>query len=122
MISSGKTRCDWSATTWLLLFLCISLLGWRYNSRLEQYRPPAAGSSATISIFDANERNYESAHATRQQVRAISEEGDLLDRVARPELPVQPTPRGAFDRPALPSDTSLYSVSLFSNPPPPSFA
>jgi len=67
MSPSEKRQFSWSATTWLLLLLCLSLLGWRYNTRLEQYRISAPGSSVTISIFDANERNYALAHGTGTQ-------------------------------------------------------
>ncbi len=118
---SGTGRSEWSSTSWLLLLLCISLLGWRYSSRLEQYRPSATGPSATVSTFDANERNYESARATRLQSRALSEERDRIGCFGRPELLIQIISRRPPDRPAVPRYTLAYSVSLFSNPPP-SFA
>jgi hypothetical protein len=77
----------------------------------------------TVPSFghDANERNYESARATRLQSRALSEERDRIGCFGRPELLIQIISRRPPDRPAVPRYTLAYSVSLFSNPPP-SFA
>ena len=121
MSPSERIRSDWSSVTWFLLLLCLSLVGWRFNVRQEQYRASTTNSSISVSAFDANERNYKSAHATPSQSRVVTEASDRLYAIT-----------GTFEPPTKPvllHDTEprvalgfafVYSISLFSNPPPPS--
>jgi hypothetical protein len=123
-MSPSETRqFSWNATSWLLLLLCLSLLGWRYNTRLEQYRLSASRSSVTISIFDANERNYIQAHGTGARPLSVAEAQDrLYVAVESPAQVVRPIRRGLPDARLKPGLTLAHTVSLFSNPPPPSIA
>ncbi len=110
------------ATTWLLILLCISLIAWRLDSRIEQYHPSSTGSPASVAFFDANERNIISLESSRLPLHPASEPPDTLASLEHLQLhPAQPIHRIRLDQPVLPA-ILIYSVTLFSNPPPPSLA
>jgi hypothetical protein len=111
-------RSSWNSTAFLLILLCLSLLGWRLSTRLEQYHPSDAGRSATVNFFDANERNIASIDEARSHSRQAAEEQDLLFYVVRFEPPVRLARRGHPDTRTLLPPIYVDSVSLFSNPPP----
>ena len=45
------------SASWLLLILCIALLAWRIDYRVEQCEAASPTSPAVVAYFDANERN-----------------------------------------------------------------
>jgi hypothetical protein len=90
---------------------------------MEQYHPSSAGSPAAVAFFDANERNIASLDVAQSQLRFVAEEHHRLLCLDSPEvLPLQPTDRCQPDTSTVLPDILLYSVSLFSNPPPRSLA
>ena len=122
MSPHSMTRLNRSTTKWMWMLLALCLIGWRVGSRVEQYRPSIAfGSLQTqVTFFDANERNKASLDESRSRSRAIAERTDCRLPVAGLEPPVHPAYRSQWeDRTALPP-VYIDSVSLFSNPPPPS--
>ena len=124
MSPHSKERSVWDSTTWLWILLAICLIGWRVSSRVEQYHPSVACAEhqAQVAFFDANERNIASLDASRSHSRLAAERIDRLFPVAGVEPLVQPSyERQSEDRTVL-SPIYFNSVSLFSNPPPPSLA
>jgi len=122
MSTHSMERSAWSSTKWVWILLAICLIGWRISSRVDQYHPSivSSGHQAQVSFFDANERNIASIDATRSHSRLVVEQTDRLLPVAGLEPPVRATYRRQWeDRTALPP-IYVDSVSLFSNPPPPS--
>jgi hypothetical protein len=115
-------RSSRNSTVFLLILLCLSLLGWRVSTRLEQYRPSVAGRSAAVNFFDANERNIASIDEARSTSRDVAGEQDWLFLAVRFVPPVQPTRRFQRDTRTLLPPIYVDSVSLFSNPPPASTA
>jgi hypothetical protein len=90
---------------------------------MEQYHPSSAGSPVAAAFFDANERNIASLDVAQSQLRFVAEEHHRLSFLHRPEvLPPQLTDRSEPDTSAVLPEILLYSVSLFSNPPPRSLA
>jgi hypothetical protein len=118
MSRSETARFARSSISWLLLILCTSLLAWRISSRMEQYHPSSAGSPAAVAFFDANERNIASFDITQPQLRLVAEEHHRLFCLDSPEVLPQLTDTSQPDTSAVLPDIFLYSVSLFSNPPP----
>src|SRR5579863_4356843 len=94
MSPHSMERSAWSSTRWLWIFLVLCLIGWRINSRVEQYRPlVGVGHHSQAAFFDANERNIASIDAARSHSRHVAQKIDLLFPVASPEPPAQPTYR-----------------------------
>jgi hypothetical protein len=112
----------------LLVFLCIALLAWRIDSRVEQYCPStSAVPTSVIAFFDANERNiatfYEAHLSLRpsffaERPHLILDAGDL---VSTRGLPTE-TNKGWPDTPPVLSRVVDFSVPLLPNPPPPPHA
>jgi hypothetical protein len=118
-----RARSSRRAPTWLLVLLCISLLAWRLNSRIEQYHPSTAASTAAVAFFDANERNITSLEASREPSHPAPRQAHTLVSLDRPQ-PRRPQP---IDRDRLPHHPVLpailiHTATLFSNPPPSSLA
>jgi hypothetical protein len=89
---------------------------------MEQYHPSSADSAPAVTFFDANERNIASLYVAQSRL-SFAEEHDRLFCVDSLEaLPLQLTDRSQPDTSTLLPDVLLYSVSLFSNPPPRSLA
>jgi hypothetical protein len=104
----------------LILFLCISLLAWRLDSRVEQYHHSSAGPRAVVAFFDANERNIASFDTAYSQPRCVAGDHDQLFFLARPEtvLIQQPFSRERLETQTAPPDVFFYSAPHFPNPPP----
>ena len=120
MSPHSMERSAWNSTKWMWILLAICLIGWRVNSRVEQYHPSIgrAGHQAQVVFFDANERNIASIDAVRSHSRLVAEQIDQLFPVAGLEPLVQSAYESQWeDRTALPP-IYVDSVSLFSNPPP----
>jgi len=103
--------------------LCIALLAWRIDSRVEQYRPSALAVPTSIAFFDANERNIATLDAAHMNQRPrfsagrphlILDAGDLVS--ARGLL--TETNQSWPDTPPRLSRIVDFSVPLLPNPPP----
>ena len=64
MSRSVQARFARQSTSWLLLVLCIALLAWRIDYRIEQCHSSHACAPAVVAYFDANERNVVSPGET----------------------------------------------------------
>jgi hypothetical protein len=90
---------------------------------MEQYHPSSAAPPAAVAFFDANERNIASLDVAQSHLRFVAEEHHRLLCLDSPEvLPLQLKDRCQPDTSTVLPDLLLYSVSLFSNPPPRSLA
>ena len=118
MSRSETARLAPRSTSWLLFFLCISLLAWRISFRVEQYHPSSASSLPAVTFFDANERYIASRDAVQTQLRFATEHDLLFCVYGFEALPLRLTERREPDTSTVLPDILLYSVSLFSNPPP----
>jgi hypothetical protein len=102
----------------MLILLCTSLIAWRLNSRIEQYHPSSTGAPVPAAFFDANERNITLLEASRVPFHPTSEPPDTLTSLENLQpLPAPPIHRIQLDQSVLPP-VLIYSVTLFSNPPP----
>ena len=120
MSPQAMGRSAWSSTRWLWIVLAVCLIGWRVNSRLDQYHSSvvSAGHQGQVTFFDANERNIAHLDASRSVSRLVAEYTDQLLPVAGLEAPVQPAYERQWDTATVLPPIYVDSVSLFSNPPP----
>jgi hypothetical protein len=107
------------ATKWFLVLLCISLIAWRLNSRIEQYRPSTPVSTAAVAFFDANERNITTLEASCVPLHSASDLIATLVSLDRPQPQRAQTiyRNQPLNHPALPT-ILIHTATLFSNPPP----
>jgi len=123
MSRSGTARLARNSTSWLLVFLCIALLAWRIDSRVEQYRPSNLAAPSSIAFFDANERNIATLDAAHLNLRPRFSADqphlilDASDLVSARGLPTY-TNKGWPDTPPVSSRVVDFPVPLLPNPPP----
>ena len=111
-------------TSWFLLFLCLSLLAWRINFRIEQCQLSNAGTPVVVAFFDSNERNMTFLDEMELNLRAPNAAGHLpfesnVDSSVVSFLQTTATHRCQRKDPVLAlSIVFVFSAPLFSNPPP----
>jgi hypothetical protein len=108
-----------------LLLLCIALVAWRIDYRIQQNHVSSVGSSSAVAFFDANERNIATLHEAKSSLRSHSIAGPfhlILDVDRAVSLLIEETQTGKHQRwHETPPVLSRYlddSVLLLPNPPP----
>jgi hypothetical protein len=111
------------STSWLLFLLCITLLAWRIDFRIEQCQPSSVSAPATVAFFDVNERNAATLNETHFNVcaRFAADQPRLLvvvDPLAVSTAHLMETDRRRLETPPLLSGLFAVSIPLLPNPPP----
>lgn len=127
MSRSATAQLARHSTNWLLLVLCIALLAWRIDFRVEQCHASTPSSPAVVAYFDVNERGVASLDETHLDLHThvVDENAQLrvdlhsltatLDRLTT-------RMRRSLEKPPVASGPFIHPVSTFPNPPPSSLA